>query len=183
MNHTATNRPHTTTGRRRVPAVLALAMTAGLALSACSADPADDAPTSPTESTTTTTSSSSSSSPTTSTSDATADPISAPATTATPAAAPAPTPELPANVVDTGGPCHTVGEVAQSEDGSALFCTNDPVVGPIWQLAGGEDAGAGQATPGGPCAQEGLAVAGPEGAVLTCTLVGGGDTPGGLAWQ
>lgn len=183
MNHTATNRPHTTTGRRRVPAVLALAMTAGLALSACSADPADDAPTSPTESTTTTTSSSSSSSPTTSTSEATADPISAPATTATPAAAPAPTPELPANVVDTGGPCHTVGEVAQAEDGSALFCTDDPTIGPIWQPAGGADAGTGQARPGGPCSQEGIAVAGPEDTILTCTLVGGGDTPGGLYWQ
>ena len=183
MNRTATNRPHTTPGRRRVPAVLALAMTAGLALSACSADPADDPAPSTTGSTTTSSSTPSSSSPTPPTPGATADPISAPSTTPAPAQAPDPAPELPANVVDTGGPCHTVGEVAQAEDGSALFCTDDPTVGPIWQPAGGADAGPGQASPGGPCSQEGIAVAGPDGIVLTCTLVGGGDTPGGLYWQ
>ena len=182
MNRTATNRPHTTPGRRRVPAVLALAMTAGLALSACSADPADDPAPSPTGSTTT--SSSSSPSPTSSAAASPTDSVSEPAALPpAPASAPAPAPELPANVVDTGGPCHTVGEVAQAEDGSALFCTDDPTVGPIWQPAGGADAGPGQASPGGPCSQEGIAVAGPDGTVLTCTLIGGGDTPGGLYWQ
>ncbi|HJC61213.1 MAG TPA: hypothetical protein H9755_12940 [Candidatus Dietzia intestinigallinarum] len=182
MNRTATNRPHTTPGRRRVPAVLALAMTAGLALSACSADPADDPAPSTTGSTTT--SSSSSPSPTSSAAASPTDSVSEPAALPpAPASAPAPAPELPANVVDTGGPCHTVGEVAQAEDGSALFCTDDPTVGPIWQPAGGADAGPGQASPGGPCSQEGIAVAGPDGTVLTCTLVGGGDTPGGLYWQ
>lgn len=182
MNRTATNRPHTTPGRRRVPAVLALAMTAGLALSACSADPADDPAPSTTGSTTT--SSSSSPSPTSSAAASPTDSVSEPAALPpAPASAPAPAPELPANVVDTGGPCHTVGEVAQAEDGSALFCTDDPTVGPIWQPAGGADAGPGQASPGGPCSQEGIAVAGPDGTVLTCTLIGGGDTPGGLYWQ
>ena len=182
MNRTATNRPHTTPGRRRVPAVLALAMTAGLALSACSADPADDPAPSTTGSTTT--SSSSSPSPTSSAAASPTDSVSEPAALPpAPASAPAPAPELPANVVGTGGPCHTVGEVAQAEDGSALFCTDDPTVGPIWQPAGGADAGPGQASPGGPCSQEGIAVAGPDGTVLTCTLVGGGDTPGGLYWQ
>lgn len=180
MNRTATNRPHTTTGRRRVPAVIALAMAAGLALSACSADPADDSGTSPTVASSS--SSSSSTSSPTPTSEATLDPISAPAATPSPRA-PAPAPALPANVVGTGGPCHMVGEVAQAEDGSPLFCTDDPTAGPLWLPAGGADAGPGQARPGGPCSQQGLAVAGPGDTVLTCTLVGGGDTPGGLYWQ
>ena len=39
MNPTATNHRPTTSGRRRVPAVIALATAAGVALSACSADP------------------------------------------------------------------------------------------------------------------------------------------------
>lgn len=180
MNHTATPHPHTTTGRRRVPAVIALAMTAGLALSACSADPADDPATSP-AGVSSSSSSSSTSSPT-STPRVTADPVSAPATS-TSVPAPAPAPALPANVVGTGGPCHVVGEVAQAEDGSPLFCTDDPTAGPLWLPAGGADAGTGQARPGGPCSQQGIAVAGPGDTVLTCTLVGGGDNPGGLYWQ
>lgn len=182
MNHTATNHQHITTGRRRVPAAFALALAAGLALSACSADPADDSGNTPTEQAS---SSSSSTSANTSTPEATGDPVSAPAiTSSTPAPAPAPTaPTLPANVVGTGGPCHMVGEVAQAEDGSALFCTDDPSAGPIWLPRGGADAGTGQANPGGPCSQEGLAVAGPEDTVLTCTLIGGGETPGSLYWQ
>ena len=179
MNRTATTHPHTTTGRRRVPAVIALALAAGLALSACSADPVDDPGTSPTKATS---SSSSSTSTSPSTSEPTAAPVSAPAATPSPPS-PAPAPALPANVVGTGGPCHMVGEVAQAEDGSPLFCTDDPVAGPLWQPTGGADAGPGQARPGGPCSQQGLAVAGPGDTVLTCTLVGGGDTPGGLYWQ
>ena len=181
MNTSVTHRRNSTTGRGRAPALLALAATAGLAMSACSADPVEAPAASPLVSSSSSSSTSSpSSSPT-----PTAEPVPAEVITSASAPAPAsaPSPQLPANVVGTGGPCHVVGEVAQAEDGSALFCTNDPVVGPIWQPAGGADSGAGQATPGGPCAQEGLAVAGPEDTLLTCTLVGGGDTPGGLAWQ
>lgn len=179
MNTTATPRPQSTTGRRRVPAVFAIAAAAGLALAACSADPVEEQAPSSTVAAT-----SSSSSSTTSATSTTVEPITAVATTtAAPAPAPAPQVELPANVVGAGGPCHMVGEVAQAEDGSPLFCTEDPTAGPLWQLAGGADAGIGQAQPGGPCSQEGIAVAGPADSILTCTLVGGGDTPGGLYWQ
>ena len=150
MNPTATTRPQTRTGRRRASVALAVAAAAGLALSACSADPADDSAGAPAEQAVTSSSSSTlTSPPATPASEPTAAPAPAVAAVPSPAAASASAPQLPANVVGTGGPCHTVGEVAQSEDGAALFCTNDPVVGPIWQLAGGEDAGAGQATPGG----------------------------------
>lgn len=183
MTHHATNRPHTTTGRRRVPALFALAAAAGLGLAACSADPPGGPDVTSAESST---NSSSSTSSTTSTTETTVDSISEPAaasTTFAPAPAAAPAPELPANVVGTGGPCHTIGEVAQAEDGSALFCTNDPNAGPLWLPEGGPDAGAGQAQRGGPCAQEGISVAGPADSILTCTLVGGGETPGGLLWQ
>lgn len=192
MNPTATHhRPTTTTGRRRVPAVIALAMAAGVALSACSADP-DGEPVAPPATTSSTSSSSTPSSPTP-TRD-TAEPVSAPATTAAPAT-PAPAPQLPANVVGAGGPCQMLGEVAQAEDGSALFCTEDPRgAGPLWLPRAGSvpDAGegggglaeaVGQPRPGGPCAQEGLAVTGLDGTVLTCRLTGGADTPGGLYWQ
>lgn len=188
MTHHATIRPHTSTGRRRVPALIALGAAAGLALAACSGN-ASEADDTSTVSSSTLSSSSSISSPTTSSTEATADPISAPATTSTTAApATTPSPELPANVVGTGGPCHILGEVAQAEDGSALFCTNDPTMGPIWLPAGaaeGSDGAeaVGQAQPGGPCAQEGLSVDGPGDTILTCTLVGGGQTPGGLFWQ
>ncbi|WP_314036587.1 hypothetical protein [Dietzia sp. CH92] len=191
MTTTATtHRPHTPTGRRRVPAALALAMAAGVALSACSADP-DDEPTTP-PAPVTSTSSSSTPSPTTPPAD-TVTPASAPTTSAVPAP-PAPAPQLPANVVGSGGPCQMLGEVAQGEDGSALFCTEDPRgAGPLWlPLAGsapdpGEGGGladaTGQPRPGGPCTQEGLAVTGLGGTVLTCRLTGGGDVPGGLYWQ
>jgi hypothetical protein len=190
MNRTATNRPHTTTGRCRVPAAIALAMAAGVALAACSADSADDTATSPTTRPATSSSSSSTPVPTTTAPD-TAQPVSAPP--APPAPAPpvtaADAPRLPANVVGTGGPCQMLGEVAQAEDGSALFCTEDPGgAGPLWLPQGGARGAAvadatGQARPGGPCAQEGLAVAAADGAVLTCRLTGGGDVPGGLYWQ
>ena len=179
MNTTTTTRPQSTTGRRRARALFAIAAAAGLAVAACSADPVEDpAPT------TTLAATSSSSSSITSATTTSVEPVTAAATTtSTPAPAPAPLVELPANVVGTGGPCHIVGEVAQADDGSALFCTEDPTAGPLWLPAGGADAGIGQAQPGGPCSQQGIAVAGPADSILTCTLVGGGDSPGGLYWQ
>ena len=191
MNPTATNHRPTTSGRRRVPAVIALAMAAGVALSACSADP-DGEPAAP-PATASSTSSSSTPSSATPTRD-TAEPVSATATAAAPAA-PAPPPQLPANVVGAGGPCQMLGEVAQAEDGSALFCTEDPRgAGPLWlpragsvpeagEGGGGLAEAVGQPRPGGPCAQEGLAVTGADGTVLTCRLTGGADVPGGLYWQ
>ena len=180
MTHTATHHRTSPVGRRRVPAVIALAMAAGVVLAACSADPADDSATTTSSSTTTTSSSRTSPSPTPSSEE----PTSAPPTSAAPAApAPPATPALPANVVSTGGPCQMVGEVAQAEDGSPLFCTDDPTAGPLWLPEGGPDAGIGQARPGGPCSQEGIAVPGPEGTILTCALTGGGDVPGGLYWK
>ena len=103
--NTATNHPHTTPGRRRVPAVIALAMAAGVALSACSADSA----TSPTTRPDTSSSSSSTPAPTTTAPD-TAQPVSVPPAPAPPVS-PAPAPRLPANVVGTGGPCQMLGEV------------------------------------------------------------------------
>ncbi|UVE93944.1 hypothetical protein [Dietzia sp. B32] len=188
MNRTATNHPQTATGRRRAPAVIALAMAAGVVLGACSADSGDGIAPSPTTRTSTS-SSSSTPAPTTTASD-TAEPVSAPPAPAPPVAA-APATQLPANVVGTGGPCQMLGEVAQAQDGSALFCTEDPGgAGPLWLPQAGADPGGGgvadatgQARPGGPCAQEGLAVTGVDGAVLTCRLTGGGDVPGGLYWQ
>ncbi|MVZ91891.1 hypothetical protein GQF49_15690 [Microbacter sp. ANSKLAB05] len=188
--NTATNHPHTTPGRRRVPAVIALAMAVGVALSACSADTADDSATSPTTRPDTSSSSSSTPAPTTTAPD-TAQPVSVPPAPAPPVS-PAPAPRLPANVVGTGGPCQMLGEVAQAEDGSALFCTEDPGgAGPLWLPQGGTGGtggaavadATGQARPGGPCAQEGLAVTSADGDVLTCRLTGGGDVPGGLYWQ
>lgn len=199
MKHTATYRPQFTTGRRRVPAVIALAMAAGVVLGACSADPeTEPAPAPATQAATS--SSSSIPSPTTS---ETPEPV--PASFASPApppapVVPAPSPDLPAHVVGTGGPCQMLGQVAQAEDGSALFCTEDPGgAGPLWLPAPtgdtqpgipggatGNDAtsnGIGQAYAGGPCMQEGLAVSGPDGGVLTCSLTGGGDVPGALYWK
>ena len=189
--NTATNHPHTTPGRRRVPAVIALAMAAGVALSACSADTAGDSATSPTTRPDTSSSSSSSTPAPTTTAPDTAQPVSVPPAPAPPVS-PAPAPRLPANVVGTGGPCQMLGEVAQAEDGSALFCTEDPGgAGPLWLPQGGTGGtggaavadATGQARPGGPCAQEGLAVTSADGDVLTCRLTGGGDVPGGLYWQ
>lgn len=191
MNPTATNHRPTTSGRRRVPAVIALAMAAGVALSACSADP-DGEPVAPPATASSTSSSSPPSSPTP-TRD-TAEPVSAPATTAPPSP-PAPAPQLPANVVGAGGPCQMLGEVAQAEDGSALFCTEDPSgAGPLWlpragsapepgDGGGGLAEAVGQPRPGGPCAQEGLAVTGADDTVLTCRLTGDAGVPGGLYWQ
>src|SRR5699024_1891090 len=75
---------------------------------------------------------------------------------------------------------------------SALFCTEDPGgAGPLWLPQGGTGGtggaavadATGQARPGGPCAQEGLAVTSADGDVLTCRLTGGGAVPGGLYWQ
>lgn len=193
MQNTATHRPHSTTGRRRVPAVIAMAMAAGVVLGACSADPETEPAPAPATKSATSSSSSSVPSPTT---PEVAEQVSDPPAPAAPApVAPQPTPQLPANVVGTRGPCHMLGEVAQAEDGSALFCTQSPGdAGPLWMPSapGGGDGGAGdgaaggaigQAFPGGPCSQEGLAVAGPGGTVLTCSLTGGGDVPGGLYWK
>ena len=191
MNPTATNHRPTTSGRRRVPAVIALATAAGVALSACSADTAGDSATSPTTRPDTSSSSSSSTPAPTTTAPDTAQPVSVPPAPAPPVS-PAPAPRLPANVVGTGGPCQMLGEVAQAEDGSALFCTEDPGgAGPLWLPQGGTGGtggaavadATGQARPGGPCAQEGLAVTSADGDVLTCRLTGGGDVPGGLYWQ
>lgn len=188
MQNTATHRPHSTTGRRRVPAVIAMAMAAGVVLGACSADPETE----PAQAPATKSATSSSSSVPSPTTPEVAEQVSVPPAPAPPApVAPQPTPQLPANVVGTGGPCHMLGEVAQAEDGSALFCTEDPGgAGPLWlaPAPGGDgaaenNAGIGQAYPGGPCMQEGLAVAGPGGTVLTCSLTGGGDVPGGLYWK
>ena len=194
MNPTATNHRPTTSGRRRVPAVIALATAAGVALSACSADP-DGEPAAPPATASSTSSSSTPSTPSSATpTSATAEPVSATATTAAPAA-PAPPPQLPANVVGAGGPCQMLGEVAQAENGSALFCTEDPRgAGPLWlpragsapepvEGVGGLASAVGQPRPGGPCAQEGLAVTADNGTVLTCRLTGGADVPGGLYWQ
>ena len=188
MQHTATYRPHPTTGRRRVPAVIAMAMAAGVVLGACSAAAEPEA--TPTPTTRSVTSSSSSSIPSPTSPEITEQVSVLPPAPATPApVTPQPTPQLPANVVGTGGPCHMLGEVAQAEDGSALFCTEDPGgAGPLWLAParggdGAADAGIGQAQPGGPCMQEGLAVAGPGGTVLTCSLTGGGDVPGGFYWK
>lgn len=207
MKHTATHRPQYTPGRRRVPAVIALAMAAGVVLGACSADTeTEPAPAPDTQAATSSSSSIPSPTPT-------QNPEPVPASFASPVPPPAPVvpspaPDLPAHVVGTGGPCQMLGQVAQADDGSALFCTEDPGgAGPLWLPpapagdgtahgdgaqpgipggATGNDAtgnGIGQAYAGGPCMQEGLSVAGPEGAVLTCSLTGGGDVPGALYWQ
>ena len=181
MTHTATNHPSSTTGRRRVPAAIALAMAAGLALAGCSSGEETAGPASPTSQTTTSSSSTSSSTPTA----LSAAPVSASAAAVPPAApTPSASPQLPANVVGTGGPCHILGELAQAEDGSPLFCTEDPGgAGPLWlpQPAAGPD-GTGPALAGQPCLQQDAAVTTPEGTVLTCRLTGGGDVPGGLFW-
>lgn len=173
-----------------VAAVSGLVLLGG-ALTACGAgdDPAEPVPV-----TGSATSSSSSPSPSP---EAAAEPTAAPAAVtseeeAVPApAAPAPA-ELPAVVVGTGGPCHTLGDVAQAEDGSPLFCTDDPGgAGPLWLPFPGGGPG-GDGGPGGegggallgtPCVQEGVSVTAPDGTVLTCRLTGGGDVPGGLFWQ
>ncbi|AWH96956.1 hypothetical protein [Dietzia psychralcaliphila] len=185
MTHTATDRPPSPTERRRVPAAIALAMAAGVALAGCSGDGETAPPTSPT--TQATTSSSSSTPPSTSPATGTADPVSAPTASAAPAApAPPMSTQLPANVVSAGGPCHLIGELAQADDGSPLFCLEDPGgAGPLWlpQPEGSGPDGTGPALLGRPCMQEGIAVTAPEGTVLTCRLTGGGDVPGGLFWQ
>lgn len=185
MTPTATDRPLSTTGRRRVPAALAFAMAAGVALAGCSGTEEEIA--APATPTTQVTTSSSSTPPSPSPAAETADPV--PAATVTAAAAAPVSPgstQLPANVVSAGGPCHLVGELAQAEDGSPLFCQEDPGgAGPLWlpQPEGTGPDGTGPAMLGRPCMQEGLAVTAPEGTVLTCRLTGGGDVPGGLYWQ
>lgn len=184
MTHTATNRQLSPTGRRRVPAVIALAMAAGVALAACSGAEETAAPTSPTTQATT---SSSSTPPSPSPVAETADPVSAPTASAAPAApAPPASTQLPANVVGAGGPCHLVGELAQAGDGSPLFCLEDPGgAGPLWlpQPEGSGPDGTGPALLGTPCMQQDIAVTAPDGTVLTCRLTGGGAVPGGLYWQ
>ena len=157
---------------------------AGLALAACSADPETEPAPPPATQTTT----SSSSTPEPEPADpGTMAPASVPTSTAPPSLAPPPAVRLPANVIATGGPCQTLGEVAQAEDGSPLFCIEDPGgAGPLWLPPSADtdpDATVGAALPGRPCTQEGVAVPGPDGTVLTCSLTGGGDTPGGLYWQ
>lgn len=171
-------------GPRRAPAVVALAMAAGVALSGCSGGGETGSTTSPTTQVTTSSSSTPVSTPPAT---ETAAAISAPTSPAASVApvAPAPPAPLPANVVGTGGPCQLLGEVAQADDGSPLFCTEDPGgAGPLWlpQPGAGPD-GTGPALLGRPCMQEGVAVTTPDGAVLTCRLTGGGDVPGGLYWQ
>lgn len=169
---------------RRATAVIALAMAAGVALSGCSGGGESESAPSPTTQVTTSSSTPTSAVPTTELAE-TADPISAPTSTAAPAVpAPAPAP-LPANVVGTGGPCQLIGDLAQADDGSPLFCAEDPGgAGPLWlpQPGVGPD-GTGPGLLGRPCMQEGVGVTTPEGAVLTCRLTGGGDVPGGLYWQ
>jgi hypothetical protein len=106
------------------------------------------------------------------------------ASTAATAAAVAPaTSALPAVVVAPRGPCHRIGDLAQSPDGSPLFCIEDPDAGPLWLPAPPAGGAPGGGLLGGPCIQEGVSVPGPGGGMLTCRLVGGGDTPGGLFWQ
>lgn len=184
MTPTATDHPLSPTGRRRVPAVVALAMAAGVALAGCSAADETAAPTPPTTQATT---SSSSTPPSPSSVAETADPVSAPTASAAPAApAPPASTQLPANVVGAGGPCHMVGELAQAGDGSPLFCLEDPGgAGPLWlpQPEGSGPDGTGPALLGTPCMQQDIAVTAPDGTVLTCRLTGGGDVPGGLYWQ
>lgn len=184
MTHTATDRLPSPTGRRRVPAVIALAMTAGVVLAACSGTEETAIPTSPTTQGTT---SSSSTSPSPSPVAETADPVSAPTASAAPAAAAPPaSTQLPANVVGAGGPCHLIGELAQAEDGSPLFCLEDPGgAGPLWlpQPEGSGPDGSAPALLGQPCMQQDIAITSPDGTVLTCRLTGGGDVPGGLYWQ
>ncbi|PAY21899.1 hypothetical protein CEY15_16365 [Dietzia natronolimnaea] len=184
MTPTATDRPFSTTGRRRVPAALALATAAGVALTGCSGTEEVAAPASPTSQVTT---SSSSAPPSPSPVAETVDPVPAATVPAAPAAPVSPgSTQLPANVVGAGGPCHLVGELAQAEDGSPLFCLEDPGgAGPLWlpQPEGTGPDGTGPALLDRPCMQEGLAVTTPEGTVLTCRLTGGGDVPGGLYWQ
>ena len=172
--------------RRRVPAVLAFALTAGIALTGCSGT-GETGPAAPP--TTQVTTSSSSTSASTRPASETATAAGAPTSTVTPAApvapaAPPPAP-LPANVVGTGGPCHLLGELAQADDGSPLLCREDPGgAGPLWlpQPAAGPD-GAGPTLLGLPCMQEGVAVTLSGGEVFTCRLTGGGDVPGGLYWN
>ena len=175
--------------RRAASAVAAVSglVLLGGALTACGAG---DEPAAPVPLTGSATSSSSSPS---STPEAAAEPTTEAAaviseeSAASAPAAPAPAPaELPAVVVGTGGPCHTLGDVAQAEDGSPLFCIDDPGgAGPLWlPFPGGDDGGEG-AGPllGTPCVNEGVSVTAPDGTVLTCRLTGGGGVPGGLFWQ
>lgn len=183
MPNTPTS-PASPTGGLRIPAVLALATAAGVALAGCSGGGETEPATSPTSQTT----SSSSSTPTSpSPEPSTADPVSAPAEAPAPAprAAPVST-ALPANVVGTGGPCHMLGELAQAQDGSPLFCTEDPGgAGPLWlpQPGGAGPDGTSPALLGRPCMQQDISVTAPDGTVLTCRLTGGVDVPGGLYWQ
>ncbi len=182
MNHTATHHPSSTTGRRRVPAVIAIAVAAGVALAGCSADGGTDATPTPTTAVTTSSSSTPTSLPEV-TESTTPVPV---ATTPSSTVSAAPSTQLPANVVATGAPCHMIGELAQGQDGSPLFCLEDPGgAGPLWlpQPAGTGPDGTGPALLGQPCMQEDAAVTAADGTLLTCRLTGGGDVPGGLFWQ
>ncbi|MDV8000003.1 hypothetical protein [Rhodococcus sp. IEGM 1408] len=167
---------------RRGSAVIALAMAAGVALAGCSGGGEPEPATSPTTQVTTSSSSTPTSTPPAT---ETVAAISVPTSTAAPAAPAPPPAPLPANVVGTGGPCQLVGDLAQADDGSPLFCLEDPGgAGPLWlpQPGAGPD-GTGPGVLGRPCMQEGVGVTTPDGAVLTCRLTGGGDVPGGLYWQ
>lgn len=168
----------------RVPGVAALAVASGLVLAACSGGEEPAATPSAVSSSATSSSSTSATSTPPAPIDDPAPAVTAPAAvSATHAPAPSAN-QLPALVVDTGGPCHTIGEVAQAMDGSPLFCLNDPMAGPLWlpQPEAGPDA-TGPVLRDQPCAQENLAVTAPDGTTLTCSLTGDGTTPGGLFWQ
>lgn len=186
MHHTATHRPTSGQGSRRLPAVAAIATAAGIALAGCTGGGGTEQQASPAPQTAAS-SSSPSVTPTPDPAEDTAPAApaahleSSPVSTA-PAAATST--RLPALVVDGGGPCHRIGEVAQAMDGSPLFCLDDPGgAGPLWlpQPESAPDA-TGPALLDRPCMQEGLVVTAPDGRPLTCDLTGDGTTPGGLFW-
>lgn len=199
MKPLVTSRTTSRRGARRLPAAAAFALAAGIGLAGCAQGqdpepeetPAAAAPTSSSSTESPPSSASSSSSSTTPAPEPApprppvepVDPQTDPATAPAGGAAPTST-RLPALVVDAGGPCHTIGDVAQAVDGSPLFCLNDPQAGPLWlpqpETAPGD---AGPALLGTPCSAEGLTVTAPEGATLTCGPGGDATVPGGLVWH
>lgn len=189
MTITATNRSAfgnpLSRARRRVPAVTALAVAAGIALSGCAADEQSVPPEASTQAATTSSSSSSTTktpAPVAPTTEAATDPVAV--TSAAPTPLPEVPAELPAVVVDAGGPCHRIGDLAQAMDGSPLFCLNDPQAGPLWLPQ--PTAAPGQQEPalvGQPCIQQDASVTAPDGTLLSCRLSGDGSTPGGLFWR
>lgn len=191
MTITTTNRPASRGSRGRIPAVAAFAVAAGIALAGCAAD--DETASPPPPSTQVSTSSSSSSSSTTSSvteapapAEPTADPVTDPVAVASPAAEPLPEAPatLPAVVVDIGGPCHMLGDLAQGMDGEPLFCLNDPGgAGPLWLPPPTAAPGEAPAMADQPCVQQDASVTAPDGTTLTCRLSGDGSTPGGLFWR